>query len=201
MTEGVDTEAEINSLVRRLKSEKVDHVLLFDDASSLTGIVQAMVAQNYTPRLGTVASVQPDWMISSLDYPAEQVFAVSWLGAYSVNGDATSTVASLPDAAATKACISAEDASALEDPQVPVLLEACDMMSLIENAFNADTSQPSTDSFYKGLAKLARFESAYGVTLDFSYGRAGGTQIWDLKGDPACGCLKAVGGPYPVSDQ
>ncbi|NYH93467.1 hypothetical protein [Actinopolymorpha rutila] len=70
----------------------------------------------------------------------------------------------------------------------------------MDDAFEAGGAKPSTASFYAGLAKLDSFPSAYGVPLNFTYGRTGATQVWDLRGDSSCRCLRATGGPYRVAD-
>jgi hypothetical protein len=88
--------------------------------------------------------------------------------------------------------------------RIATVLEACDMLALLDSAFdNADADPdavPSPASFAAGLAKLTHFESAYGVTLDFSHGRAGAAEVWDLRGDPGCHCLEVVGGPHALTD-
>lgn len=198
ITDKADTQAQIDRLVGRLRSEGVDNVIYFDDAPTMRGVVQAMVAQKFTPPLGLVANAQSNSFISTLNYPAQQVYAISTVGAYPrTNGTRTS----LPDYDVTKECLTAKDVDTLglDGPRISVVLEACDMLALTEAAFEADGTKPSTASFYDGLAKVSNFESVYGATLDFSLNRIGATQVWDLRGDPICRCLEVVSRPHPVS--
>lgn len=198
ITDKVDTQAQIDRLVGRLVSEGVDRVIYFDDAPTMSGVVRAMVAQKFTPPLGLVANAQSNSVISTLNYPARQVYAVSTVGAYpTTNGTRTS----LPDYDVTKECLTAKDVDTLglDGPRISVVLEACDMLALINTVIDADGTKPTTASFYDGLAKVSNFESAYGTTLDFSLNRIGATQVWDLRGDPICRCLKVVSRSHSVS--
>ncbi|MGW5362537.1 hypothetical protein [Actinopolymorpha pittospori] len=202
VTDDVETEAQVGALVRQLEGEGVERVVYFDDEPNLLAITRAMVAQGFTHPLAMIASAQPNAVLSSSRYPARQVYAISSVGAYPAAGGAASASASLSDTKAVKACLTAWDGSRLEVDglRIPTVLEACDMLALLDDALPA-AAEPSTASFADGLARLTHFESAYGVTLDFSHGHAGATEVWDLRGDPACHCLKAVGGPYPLAEE
>ncbi|MER6529596.1 ABC transporter substrate-binding protein [Streptomyces sp. NPDC001508] len=196
------TQAEASSDVLKLKAAKVDRVVFLNDSQggSLLRLAQAMVGQKYTPPFGTLNNVYPEYLIN-LKYPAHQVHVVSTLGNYAPTGSGD-PLPGLPKTPASKRCTEAAAGTGQKiDPTTTYsLLTGCDTLGLTVEALKASgAKQPSTAAFFDGLSKLTKFDSAFGIPLDFSHGRAGASQVWDLKGDDACGCLKVASGPHPVS--
>lgn len=195
------TQAEASSDVLKLKAAKVDRIVYLNNSSaSLPLLAQGMVGQKFTPPLGTLNNVYP-WELISMKYPAHQLYVVSTLGNYAPVGSGDPLLG-LPRTPASKRCIGAaeETGQKIAPEGTYSLLTGCDVLGLTVEALKASgAKEPSTAAFYDGLSKLTKFDSAFGIPLDFSHGRAGASQVWDLRGNDACGCLKVASGPQSVS--
>jgi Periplasmic binding protein len=199
--EGWETDATANSNALRLKTEQVDRIVYFNDEVSGSQTIAAMSAQGFTPPLGTLDNVFPEIFLEApYNYPAENLWVVSTLGGYSASGTETA-FATIEHNDATRRCIEASEATgiALAFGATAPLLAGCDVLTLTEAALEAsEAEEPSTAAFFAGLAELTEFESAFGMSLDFSHGRTGAAQVWFLRGSDSCACLDVVSGPHPI---
>jgi Periplasmic binding protein len=194
-----ETDAEANANALRVKSAGVDRVVYFNDDNSGYPTITAMADQDFTPPLGTFSNVKPQGFIDYNGYPAGQIYSVSPLGGYTFAGPGAQLTA-LPETAATTRCSELTERTGMKPPLEPsYLIGGCDAIMLTVAALEAGgADDPSAAAFFDGLSELSEFESAFGVTLDFSHGRAGASQVWDLQGDDSCSCLRVVGGPFPI---
>jgi ABC-type branched-subunit amino acid transport system substrate-binding protein len=195
------TDAIAGSVVLEMKTAEVDRIVYLNDTGSGFRIWTAMIDQQFTPRFGTLNSSSPGTMIS-LGYPSNRLSVVSTLGGFVTGQAGDAALTTLPDAPASKRCEGALRSTGMQLSQDAGwwLLTACDVVALSAAALEASgATEPSTEAFFEGLTRLTAFESAYGVDLDFSHGRAGAGNVWDLKGNEACECLKVTGGPHAVA--
>ncbi|MBE1582768.1 ABC transporter substrate-binding protein [Nonomuraea angiospora] len=198
---GAETQADASSNVLKLKMAKVDRIVYLNDSQGGLLLQRAMVGQKFTPPLGTLNNVYPEDLITYAKYPAHNVYVVSTLAGFSTS-DNNGELLGLPKTQASSRCLGAinKTGQKLAPGTSFPLLAACDVLGLTVEALRAGgAKEPSTAAFFTGLSKLPKFDSAFGIPLDFSHGRAGASQVWSLKGDDSCSCLKTTGGPYPVA--
>jgi ABC-type branched-subunit amino acid transport system substrate-binding protein len=196
------TKAAANSIALQMKSAGIERVVWFGDTSSGLDVLAAMVAQDFTPPLGGLNSVVSNLTIEFYGYPAEQLYVVSTLANYQSGQGGDSEFTSVPDTPASEQCEEYLRATGLKLAAQTnfSLFRSCDVPALTVEALEASGAEdPSVQAFFDGLTQLDVFGSAFGVELDFSDGRAGVSQVWDLRGDEACACLEVAGGPHPIS--
>jgi hypothetical protein len=192
-----ESEAQAASNALRLKAANVDRIVYFNDNLSGYYTISAMVDQGFTPPLGTFGNVNPETFIEYNDYPANRLSAVTTVAGYSI----THPLEALPQTDTVKQCVEANVRTGMKlvEGASAYLLGGCDVILLTAAALEASgADQPSAAAFFDGLSQLDDFPSAFGISLDFSQGRTGASQVWDLRGDDSCSCLKVAGGPFPV---
>jgi Periplasmic binding protein len=199
VTTSESTSAEASANALKIKAAGTDRVVWFGDQVTGLQTIKAMVAQQYTPLLGGLGSGTTS-LTKHYRYPIDRLYIVSTVGGYQPGDGGASEFAAIPDTPASQRCEQALNSTGQK--LIPGtgfnLLYTCDLVFLTAEALKASgAEEPSTAAFYDGLAKLAAFDSAYGLKLDFSHGRTGVAQVWDVRGDKACDCQKMTG-PHPV---